>query len=290
MRYRMIAIDFDGTLLNRQGQISEPNRQAMQEAQRQGVLVVPCTGRACFESKSKLQQFGPMPESAVGVFLGGATVNRIGDGHLLDAAAIPDEITCRIAHEIRQLQETPLLIFKDVERWGYDYLVIGTPEQLTPNSRWWFEVTQAKVVYRDRATDEDYRQALRLCLVGAGEPMAATCRQLQEHWSDRMTLQAFPAVRMPGQETEYHVLEMFDWGVDKWRGLQWIAQQHGIDRSQIAVLGDEINDLAMFRHAGCGIAMENAIPQIKAAAHRVTRCCDSHGVAYAIEQMLCGAW
>lgn len=43
--YKLIAIDMDGTLLNKEGKISERNRQAINKATESGVKVVITTGR-----------------------------------------------------------------------------------------------------------------------------------------------------------------------------------------------------------------------------------------------------
>ena len=72
--------------------------------------------------------------------------------------------------------------------------------------------------------------------------------------------------------------------------IKWLADQHGFDAADVAVIGDEINDVAMLEAAGCSVAMGNAIESVKAIAHHVTRGCDESGVAWAIERMLAGEW
>lgn len=46
MNYKLIALDMDGTLLNRNGEISAANREAIQEAAANGVYVILATGRS----------------------------------------------------------------------------------------------------------------------------------------------------------------------------------------------------------------------------------------------------
>jgi len=59
---------------------------------------------------------------------------------------------------------------------------------------------------------------------------------------------------------------------------------------RVAAIGDEINDLQLIENAGLGVAMENAVPAVKAVARRVTRSHAHDGVAYAIERILSGEW
>lgn len=48
---KLVALDMDGTLLNRKGQISEANRQAIIEAKEKGIFVVLSTGRSLITSQ-----------------------------------------------------------------------------------------------------------------------------------------------------------------------------------------------------------------------------------------------
>ena len=50
--------------------------------------------------------------------------------------------------------------------------------------------------------------------------------------------------------------------------------------------GDGSNDISLLRAAGCGVAMENAEPAVKAAADRVTLTNDASGVAAVLEEYL----
>lgn len=49
-------------------------------------------------------------------------------------------------------------------------------------------------------------------------------------------------------------------------------------------IGDQGNDLSMVKFAGTGIAMGNAIDELKECAQHVTSDCDHDGVAEAIEK------
>ena len=49
--------------------------------------------------------------------------------------------------------------------------------------------------------------------------------------------------------------------------------------------GDEANDLSMIEWAGLGVAMQNAVPEVKAVANVVTPMTnDEEAVAWAIEE------
>jgi Cof subfamily protein (haloacid dehalogenase superfamily) len=77
-------------------------------------------------------------------------------------------------------------------------------------------------------------------------------------------------------------------GIDKGRLVELLAARLGVPRSQILVLGDMENDIAMFRQAGFAVAMGNATEAVKRAAQATTLSNDEDGVAAAIERYVFG--
>lgn len=50
--------------------------------------------------------------------------------------------------------------------------------------------------------------------------------------------------------------------------------------------GDGDNDLAMIEYAGLGVAMGNAIDDVKNIAQFITKDCDENGIAYVIDKFI----
>ncbi len=61
-------------------------------------------------------------------------------------------------------------------------------------------------------------------------------------------------------------------------GLVRLCRFYGIDLSKTVAFGDSMNDLEIIQEAGIGVAMGNALPEIKAAADYVTDPIDQDGV------------
>ncbi len=68
-------------------------------------------------------------------------------------------------------------------------------------------------------------------------------------------------------------------GVDKGDAVRNVAAALGVDLADTYAFGDGINDLCMLKAAGHGIAMGNAMDEVKAAAEFVTSDIDDDGVA-----------
>lgn len=287
MSLRMIGVDLDGTLLSPDGTVSRRNLSAIADAQRAGWLVVPCSGRSWPEARYILES---IPGLSIGVFVGGAVVSEVPSGRSLDLV----EFEPHLAHELVQAlfdQPEAVLIFRDKTRIGHDYLITGSGT-LSPNTQWWFEFTQVTARFQREATVEDLHHCLRVGMVASGARLAKLTPMLRSRFEHRVQLQSFEALVSPEEvrADRMHLLEIFAAGVDKWRGLCWIADREGIAAGEVAAIGDEINDVAMLRAAGCGIAMGNAQPAVKSAARFVTADNTEDGFALAIDRLLRGEW
>src|SRR5690625_2944122 len=76
----------------------------------------------------------------------------------------------------------------------------------------------------------------------------------------------------------FYVLEIMQHGLNKAEALNKIAKYYQIPQSRIIAFGDETNDLAMIDYAGVGVAMENAIDELKSIANYVTTTNEQSGV------------
>ena len=75
-------------------------------------------------------------------------------------------------------------------------------------------------------------------------------------------------------------------GVDKASGLRALLKKTGLKSEKVAGIGDAENDLAMIQACGLGVAVADAVPQLKAHAQMVTVGGAGRGVIELIEQMM----
>jgi Cof subfamily protein (haloacid dehalogenase superfamily) len=73
---------------------------------------------------------------------------------------------------------------------------------------------------------------------------------------------------------------------NKGEGVATLARIAGVDLAQVAVLGDQFNDVPMFERAGIAIAMGQAPEAVKAKAAYISTSNDEDGVAHAIDTIL----
>ena len=80
-----------------------------------------------------------------------------------------------------------------------------------------------------------------------------------------------------GRAWELGVEEVHQNVLDKAGRLREIAQRRGLDMAEVAYLGDDLNDLRAVQAAGCGIAVADAAPELRALADHVTVAPGGHG-------------
>ena len=85
---------------------------------------------------------------------------------------------------------------------------------------------------------------------------------------------------------KYNLAQFMAVGVSKSAALQMLVKRWGLDMADVIAFGDDVNDLEMIRDAGVGVAMANAVPELKAVANRVTLSNDEDGVALVVEELL----
>ncbi len=283
MKYRLLALDLDGTLFGPNGRISPANLDAVKRAEQAGIMIALCTGRGWNESQPAVRQLGragPM------VLANGAMVCDPTTGQTLHRAELEPHLALEIV-EYLDAGPDAVLVLMDPEPTGLDYLVTS-PQLMTANTLWWFGQIDARIKTIDRPTVRDMHHALRVGIVGPSGRMPKLARAVRQRFGSGVFVQHFSAVKQDDEDV--HILEVFAEGVSKWAGVRWLADIHGITADQIVAIGDEINDLQLITQVGCGVAMANAVEPIRHAADCHTLSNAEDGVAHAVDQILAGKW
>lgn len=76
------------------------------------------------------------------------------------------------------------------------------------------------------------------------------------------------------------------WDAGKLSMIQKLTERLGISLDEVVAFGDDVSDMEMLKACGVGVAVANALPQVKAIADEVTLSNDENGVAFFIEKHL----
>ena len=287
---RLIALDLDGTLLDRQGAVTPRTRQAIADAVAQGVVVLPATGRplsnlppvvvqlpgiryAITSNGAAVWDLGADPMSAVYSRYWNAAEHRTTEPTALIARPMPVELA-REAFALYMEYPGALSVFCDgrtyrdrvgMARFGVRYARrTGSTEARQPNDGR-FLVVRDLGEWMSRHAHEVEKQ----CLFFAEQDQVPQALA---------RFRAMPGVEVVQGSPEN--IEVTAAGVDKGEALLTLADRLGIPRAQTLAVGDSENDRAMLEKAGVAAVMANGMPQIKALADLVTTAdCDHDGVA-----------
>ena len=275
-RYRMIAIDMDGTLLAPGGGVTPRTKAAIHRALSKGLLICFATGRNWTESQVVLDA---VEHYDTAVFVGGALVMDTKRGVALHRTLMQPKLAAELCGFFES-QGHAALALQDTTTTGVDYL-ISDGFQLDPGTELWMRIA-TKLTHRvPNLGTAPHQHTVRVGVVAVPTETARLAKELEKRFGDRIVYHSI-AVMSYGVD----VLEVFDPAVNKWQGLLHVAAAHGIDPADIIAIGDESNDLPMIRNAGLGVAMGNARPEVKAAAKRVIGRNDEDGLARFLEELV----
>lgn len=283
---KLVACDLDGTLFNSNMEISKENKRAIIAAQKSGIEFLVATGRAPKESKFLLKDA------------------HIQTGFInLNGALVFDENNNLIVTHPLPSQKTAKLI---------DYL---------NKNNFYFEVLTSEHVYSQDLSQRIVNVAHLMVNLNPGitfkEAVTASAANksimnitqidsfddfYQNHDEEIMKIIVFDS-RGPAAftETKEFINELGGFAISsssinnieinsekaqKGIALLDYAKAKGINREEIAAIGDNLNDLSMIRDAGIGVAMKNAVSAIKKIANIETKSNNDNGVAYILNKFI----
>lgn len=118
------------------------------------------------------------------------------------------------------------------------------------------------------------------------EPLRHTLFQISPFFTAKQQEEIEP--KLPGCELgRWHpkFVDITASGCTKAQGIDIILKHFGMTINDAVAFGDGGNDIPMLRHAGIGVAMGNANPEVKAQADYVTTHVDADGIANAITHL-----
>ena len=272
----MIAIDLDGTLLAPDGKVTPRAKAAIHGCLSAGMLVCFATGRNWTESRTVLEMVAHFDTA---VFAGGAMVIDTRQEVTLHRQMVEPNLAREVCAVLEDAGHA-VLALQDTGAAGVDYLV-SDEVPVNAETMHWMNVTSATVHHVRKLSEYAHEHTLRLGIVAEPAETARVHEELERRFGERIILQKL-FVPTAGVE----VLEIFDPSVNKWEGIQHVARRHGIVPDEIIAIGDDVNDLAMLRSAGLGVAMGNARPEIQAVARRVIGTNREDGLAQFLEELV----
>ncbi|ADY12791.1 Cof-like hydrolase [Sphaerochaeta globosa str. Buddy] len=264
---KLICTDIDGTLLNREHQITERTKEALKRARRQGIIIALVSGRIGSSLRILQQEIGI--QGPLGCFNGSLALDD--DGNELEA------------HPIRLEQAFEVL--DAVKHTDLESFVFTNESWYTKKRSAWYDIeveasrTEGRVVPFGELASSFYpgeRPFKVLCMHHDPSYVQAMQAKLQQNFGTSLNI----------LNSSPKYIEILARGVDKGHAVRSLCNAYKIDAGSVMAVGDYYNDIGMFRASGYSVAMGNAPSDVKEHAIAVTKSNSEDGLALAIESIL----
>lgn len=269
--YKLIALDMDGTLLNSDKQISEPNKEAIRQARAAGVTVVLASGRPLEGMQSKLEELQIDSDKDFVLFYNGSMVKNVATGEIIHEQIIDGKAAKKIA---RLADKLGVFVHAFSKEFG-----LITPQN-NPYTDIEANINGLNITEMNFDALADDHPIIKTMIVAEPSELTKAIAALPATLHDEFTIvQSAP-----------FFLEFLNPASNKGIGVAAIAEYLGIRAEEVICMGDAENDHHMLKYAGLGIAMANAMEETKQIADYITDSNNDHGVATAIEKFVLQAW
>jgi Cof subfamily protein (haloacid dehalogenase superfamily) len=260
---KLVALDLDGTILNRDLQISERVQSAVRATIQKGVHVTIATGRM-FKASSPYARILGLKTPIV--CYQGAMIGDSETGEILFHQPVP----VHLARDVIQLcQERGL----HVNAYLDDELYV---EQLSDEALFYAALSRVEAHVVGNLLEFLDRDTTKLVIVSDPETTTSLAKELAAKYAGVLYIaRSYPIFT-----------EVAHPDCSKSRGLDRLVEILGITPAECMAIGDNLNDIDMIRWAGTGVAIAGSSPEVLDAADHITASMDEDGAALAIERFV----
>jgi hydroxymethylpyrimidine pyrophosphatase-like HAD family hydrolase len=268
---RLIAIDIDGTLLDRAGRIPEENRRAVADALDRGIEVALVTGRGFTFAQPVAERLG-LP--VVIVASNGAIVRRL-NGITLLRRLLPKDVARDVLEQTAVFRAEAAVVF---DRPAAGQLVSGGLDWTHPSRAGYYGRYGALISETVPLEDCLGEDPVEVMFTGGVARMRELIALLET--APRAGRYAVSFVEYAWRD--FILVDVLAAGVTKGTTLAEWADGLGVTSESVMAVGDNYNDREMLEFAGTGVAMGNSVPELLGGAFHITGTNDEAGLAQAI--------
>jgi len=268
MKYKLLVVDVDGTLLDKDGNISVEDKEAVARARQLGIQISLSTGRvvqACLKIIEQLSLDG------YHMFFDGAVVSKA-DGSEIYVQPINQEVV-KQAVEFAHRHDIYLELFSST------HYFVERESWASEIRREFFGIEATVVDFTDLWKRE---RIVKAQLIASSPEEAAKAEKFYTHFDGKLR---FSWAKTPAYP-DIDFINVIAPDVSKGKALEALASHLGVSLDEVMAVGDGTNDIPLLTSAGLAVAMGDAPDEVKAVADHVTLDIDHNGLAEAISKFL----
>lgn len=272
MKYKLICMDMDGTLLNDKKEVSERAKAAISKAHDLGVKVVIATGRIFVSAEYYGDIIGV---KAPIIASNGAYVREKDSDKSIYEEGLGSENYELVVQMLSKYDIIPHFYTEDTiytEKLVHSSLAYKKANKTLPRNR------QVKIEVVDNWNSFFAEERPRIIKAMA---VSEESEKIIRAKNEFIKLNKFQVVS--SMKDSFEIMAK---ATSKGNALKKICDFYGIDRNEIISIGDNENDISMIKFAGLGVAMGNAEESVKNIADYITATNEDDGVAKVIEKYI----
>ncbi|OFI05072.1 sugar phosphatase YidA [Clostridium acetireducens DSM 10703] len=272
MKYKLVCIDMDGTLLNDDKKISERTLKTIKKAKEKGVNIVISTGRLFISADYYSDLIGVKTPviASNGAYIREKDKDKVIYKSLLGVEKCKEIVNVLNKYNIYMHFNTynsiltRELVFSSAV---YSKMNEGLPKDKKIN---------ITLVEKWEDTFNKYKDEILKCII-----IEKDKEKLIKAKKEMSAIEGFEVV----SSSKYN-FEIMNKGVSKGNAVKILSSYYNLHKDNIICIGDSENDLSMLEYAGLGIAMKNGEDYVKENADYITDTNNNDGVAKAIEKFI----
>lgn len=265
MKYKMLALDIDGTILTDDRRITDGVRNAIKKALDAGTLVTICTGRAVQGAEGLRKELSL--ENMPIITYNGAVVVSGGDSRILYEKGVSAEDAREILSYVDYTKTTVVI-------WSQNQLYVNEINERTEKYKL---LSGVEPIAFENAEDIVRQGITKILLIGGIDDIQEVRRCVEAGGL---------AEKVNFYTSKPQFLEFINKETSKGDAMARIGEMYGIRQEEMIAIGDGCNDIPMLEYAGLGVAMANAGEEVRAKADYVTLSNEEDGVAAVIEKFI----
>ena len=248
MKYKLLALDMDDSLLSEDLSISPKNIEALHAIEDMGTKIMLCSGRPLASMVKYLDVLGFHNQDDYIVSFNGALIHKLSGEEIFN-----QRISGPILESLIDIGRKNNL---DVQLYNDEMTV----ERYTEKTRIYELLTglETKIIDDLKTVKESVKVLYNHV---AGPELENHRLELIEKFGDELNI----------FYSKPNYVEVLNKKSSKGLAIEYLAKKLGIDRSEVVAMGDGFNDVSMLQFAGVGIAVANAADGVKANANYVTK-------------------
>ena len=266
MKYKAIALDLDGTLKTSDKQILKETKEMLISLAKEGILIILASGRptaGLFKEAKELE----LDKSS---------------GYLLsfNGARVVKYPTMDVVYEKTFTSDIACAIYDHAKEYHLAVMTYSDEAIITEDSDDCYVQEEGDINHMPLKKVDSFKENIggpihKVLLTAEPEYAAKVVEEFKQPYGDSLSI----------YRSAPFFIEVMAQNVDKAESLQMLLNKLNLTKEELIAFGDGYNDLSMIAFAGFGVAMDNAVEEVKQRADYITDSNDQNGIAKCLQML-----